>query len=161
MPPFWCGVWFRWVGRGWWRRRDGSAGDLLLHRPRAAQSAIAVQLADVVHQAIEQPLGVDLALAAQAEAPEFVRATDVGKHRLHGAEPAAVLIAPMFGVDLALHFGRIGFGEVFRSTGEEHHLSHGGAFGMAQAVRAQRAGSTHALRSRELHRFARSFSYSS
>ncbi|HET9043527.1 MAG TPA: hypothetical protein VFN70_10295, partial [Burkholderiales bacterium] len=63
----------------------------------------ALQLADVVHHAVEQPLGVQLLLAAQAEAAQPVRAADVGEHRLHGSQPPAVLETAVLGVDLALH----------------------------------------------------------
>lgn len=41
--------------------------------------AVALHLADIVHQAVEQPLRVDLAFAAQAEALEPVHAAHVGE----------------------------------------------------------------------------------
>ena len=68
---------------------------------------IALQLADVVHEAIKQPLGVDLGLAAQAEAPQAVSVSDVGEHRLDDSETPALNHAVR-----CLHLGALVVGEV-------------------------------------------------
>ena len=68
---------------------------------------IALQLADVVHEAIKQPLGVDLGLAAQAEAPQAVSVSDVGEHRLDDSETPTLNHAVR-----GLHLGALVVGEV-------------------------------------------------
>jgi hypothetical protein len=53
--------------------------DACLHFPCSwcllVELAVPLHLADVVHQALEQPLRVDLALAAQAQALELAKDT--------------------------------------------------------------------------------------
>ena len=64
---------------------------------------------DIVHQAEEQPLRIYFLLAAQAEAIETMCVPDIAEHGLDGAKSAAILIAPLIGVDLALHLLKISF----------------------------------------------------
>ncbi len=53
------------------------------------------QLLDVVHHAVEVPLGVELVAPTQLEAAEFLVVPDVAKHRLHGADALAVEFATL------------------------------------------------------------------
>jgi len=61
------------------------------------------QLLDVVHQAEELPLRIDLLPPAQGEAIQPLVVTQVGKHRLHRGEASAVEPSASFGVDGPLH----------------------------------------------------------
>lgn len=119
----------------------------------AFEVSVALHLADVVYQAIEQPLRVHLRSAAVAEAPQAARAAHVSEYGLGCSQPPAILVAPVLGVDLALHLGGIGFRFAGRAAGEEHHLAHRGALGTTQALLSQRARAAHALGTGELHRF--------
>jgi hypothetical protein len=53
-----------------------------------------MNLANIVHHAVKQPLRVHLALAAQREAVESSRSSDIGKHRLGGRQPPGIDEAP-------------------------------------------------------------------
>src|SRR5439155_1360845 len=76
---------------------------------------------------------------AQAEPPQAAAAADVRKHRLGHRKPATVLIAPVVGVDLALHASAAGLRLARGSSQEERDLSDQSALGMRQAPGAQRA----------------------
>jgi hypothetical protein len=62
-----------------------------------------MDLADVVHGTVEQPLGIDLAFAAQRETIESARASDIGKHRLGGRQAPGIDEAAEHRIDFALH----------------------------------------------------------
>lgn len=91
---------------------------------------VALDLAEVVHQAVEQPLPVDLGFASKREAIESFGMADVGKRGLGGGEPSLIYLFAEGGVDLAFHFG----GEFLACTGaapaEEHHLAHARRLGV-------------------------------
>ena len=74
-----------------------------LHGASFCTAAVSLQLADVVDEAIEQPLCVHLGRTAQAEALQAPSVSDVGEHGLDGAQASSVFVPPMLGVDLALH----------------------------------------------------------
>ena len=75
-------------------------------------------------------MGVDLAVAPQAEAPQASGATDVRKHRLDGRQPATVVVAAPLGVDLRLHARTEGRRRRGRSSQEEYDLPDPRALGM-------------------------------
>lgn len=96
-----------------------------------------MDLADIVHDAIEQPLAVDFALAAQRETVESACARDIGKHGLRSRQPPGINEAAEEGVDLALHLLRVGLGRALGSTFEETHLPGLGALRVLEAAAAQ------------------------
>src|SRR5262245_33234699 len=111
---------------------------------------VALQLADVVHQAIEQPLIVDFACAAQRESSESTAAAEVAEYRLHDSQPSSVEVAPLLGVDLALHEGTVGGWPTFGPPMEEHHLACRRSLRMLEAAITQRARGAVALGAVEL-----------
>src|SRR5712691_4833243 len=84
---------------------------------------IALDLADVVGEAVHHPLRIDLALATQTESFEPGRVIDVGEHWLHRPQAQAVSIAPLVGVDLSLHALGVRFGPLGVAPQDERHLS--------------------------------------
>jgi hypothetical protein len=71
--------------------------------PLFFSTAVSLQLADVMNQAIEEPLCVHLGCAAQAKALQSVHMIDVGEHWLDRAEAPPVFVPSSLRVDLALH----------------------------------------------------------
>ena len=69
----------------------------------AAPDARLCQLLDVVHETVQVPLRVHLALAAQVEPVQPLVVPDVGKHRLHGAHALAVQAPASGRVDSRAH----------------------------------------------------------
>ena len=66
-----------------------------LHLPLLTPSrGVAVDLADVMDQAEEQPLSVHFTFTAQRETIEPEHPGDMGKDRFHGPKPPAVNDAP-------------------------------------------------------------------
>lgn len=102
-----------------------------LSSPLRMPRRIAMHFTDVVHHAVQQPLRVHFAFAAQAEAAQSARAADVAEHGFDNREPPAVLVATVLGVDLALHLRAVRFGQAERTSGEEHHLPYRRSLGMA------------------------------
>ena len=90
------------------------------------------ELLDVVHQAVELPLRIDFRFASERKAVEPLVVSDVAEHWLHGGKALPVAPAACFAVDLAFHPLGVGF-RVVVLAGEEHHLAHRGAVGVAQA----------------------------
>lgn len=82
-----------------------------------------MDLPQIMNQAEEQPLGVDLDLPSKREAIQPKGAAQVRKDRLDDPHPSAVDPSPFDGVDLADHLlGKALFNR-FRLAGEEGHLS--------------------------------------
>lgn len=69
----------------------------VLHGASFCTGAVSLQLADVVHEAIEQPLCVHLGRTAQAEALQAPSVSDVGEHGLDGAQASSVFVPPAGG----------------------------------------------------------------
>lgn len=90
------------MARGWRSRSIRSSS----HHP-CIDSAVSLDLLDVVHQAVQLPLCVDLAPTSQREAPESFRVPDVPEHRLDETKTPTVLVATDVAVDLALHLVEI------------------------------------------------------
>src|SRR3989344_1751509 len=61
---------------------------------RGEGGSVALNLADVVHHTIEQPLGINLGFASEREAIEPLGVADIGERRLGGGE-AAVADRPL------------------------------------------------------------------
>ena len=55
---------------------------------RGEGGSVALNLADVVHHTIEQPLGINLGFASEREAIEPLGVADIGERRLGGGEAA-------------------------------------------------------------------------
>ena len=110
----------------------GCAFALPLHLPIG-------NLFDVVHHALQVPLGVDFALAAKREAIQLFVVPDIGKHGLDRAHSCALSASTLFAVDGALHqFGGLMWaGLVFVEDG---HLPHYRRLWCAQALRAKLTG---------------------
>lgn len=85
--------------RGWcaW------AGESSPGMPSVAHDSGSADLFEVVDQAVEPPLGVDLHGAAQGRAIHPFVGSDVGKDRFDRAQPLAVDRAALGGVDLVAH----------------------------------------------------------
>ena len=64
------------------------------------------QLLNVVYQAIQCPLRVDLGLHAQGKVVELLVVPDVGKHRLHRGHALAVQLSTPGAVNGPLHAHR-------------------------------------------------------
>ena len=62
---------------------------------------------DVVDKTKEQPLCVHLHSPSQGKAVQPMRVAQIGEHRLDDAQPAAVLMTAVIGVDLALHLVQV------------------------------------------------------
>ena len=58
---------------------------------------------DVVDQAVELPLDVDLATAPQRETIQFFLCPDIAENRLHYPKPFAVNFTSLQRIDLLLH----------------------------------------------------------
>jgi hypothetical protein len=54
--------------------------------PFSSRVPVVRQLLDVVHQAVELPLRIDLGLPSQGEAVQFLVRSEVAEHRFHGGE---------------------------------------------------------------------------
>lgn len=106
-------------------------------RPRRS---VALNLAEVMHQTVEQPLGIDLGFASQRKAIEALGRTQVREHGLDGGQAALVDLFAFERVDLALHPGGEGLARVRRAPAEEYHLAYPGLLRMAQTLCAQAAG---------------------
>ena len=61
------------------------------------------QFLDVVHQAIQLPLALDLFPATQAEAVQALGCTDVAEHRFHHRHAVAVDLFALLAVDSLFH----------------------------------------------------------
>src|SRR6266513_563753 len=123
-----------------------------LHGASFCTAAVPLQLADVVDEAIEQPLYVHLGRAAQAEALQPSGMSDVGEYGLHGAQASSVFVPPALGVDLALHARAVGLRFSGNSSEEDRDLAYGSAFGVPQALRAQLTRLAVTLGAFEFHR---------
>ena len=99
--------------------------------------AVVHQLLDVVDQAVELPLRVDLVPTAQREPVQAFVVPDVAEHRLDGGEPPAIAVTTLRAVDLALHALCCGFGGVGNFAPQERDLSSRGLVRIAQALRAK------------------------
>ena len=71
--------------------------------PFSSRIPVVRQLLDVVHQAVELPLRIDLGSSSQGEAVELLVRPQVAEHRLHGGEAPGDHLAPFIRVDLAFH----------------------------------------------------------
>lgn len=101
------------------------------------------QLLDVMHEAVEVPLGVHLGLCTQREAIEALVVAQVRKHRLHRGDTPRVKRFAAFAVDGLSHDLRVGRGG--RVLLEERHLACRRAFGVAQAACSEIARPAHTL----------------
>lgn len=95
---------------------------------------VALDLADVMGEAVHHPLRIDLALSAQTEALEPCRVSNVGEHGLHRPQTPAVTIAALVGVNLALHPLGVGLGFVPVSPQDERYLPRRGLVRRAQTL---------------------------
>lgn len=107
------------------------------------------QFVDVVDEAEELPLPVDLRPPAEGEAREPLVVAQVREDRFHGREAAPVLRPALGGSEAPLHLPREALGAPGRRPVEAHHLPRGGPLGRAQAPRAMRARHAVALRALE------------
>src|SRR5574337_361425 len=118
------------------------------------QLAVQLQFGDVVDDAIQLPLRVDLGLAAQREAAQATL-LDMAEYRLNQTHAMGVDRATVGAVDLLAHRAAMRVGELARyRTVEEGHLAHGRDIGFAQASAAQRARFAGGWRAFEDDRFA-------
>src|SRR5262249_45996667 len=74
------------------------------------------QLFDVVHQAVELPLSVDLLHPTQREAIQTLFVAQVGEHRFHVGEAAGDQLLAWSAIDLALHDVAGPFGFAWRAS---------------------------------------------
>ncbi len=87
--------------RGFFRPLFASSGI-----PSGEVQSIAVDLGQVMHNAVEQPLRIHLRLSSQAEPIQSQDGSDVRKGRLGYRQPTIVNQSTREGVDLAPHLGR-------------------------------------------------------
>lgn len=78
------------------------------------------QFLDVVHQAVELPLCINLILPSEGEAVELFVVPDVAKHRFHRGKAPAVFRLPFRAVDTSLHLVGEGFRPVSFALEETH-----------------------------------------
>lgn len=104
------------------------------------------QFLDVVHQAVELPLRIDLLPAAQREAVEALVVAEVGKHRLHRGEAPPVEGATLRAVDGPAHDLGVAWRRATRLAAEETDLPGLRLLRRAQAALALGAGHAIALR---------------
>jgi hypothetical protein len=91
------------------------------------------ELLDVVYQAEELPLRIDLVSASQGKTIKPLVMADIGKYRFHGGKALPIAPATFCAVDAPSHPVGTRFGLVVLS-GKEHHLAHRGALRVAQAL---------------------------
>src|SRR5262249_4306273 len=104
-----------------------------------------------MHDAEKLPLRVHLALSPQTESPKPEHAADVGKHRLHDAEPPTVAASPLRGVDLLFHLLRIGLRLGPPPACTKHHLPPLRPLARTQALSSLGRGDTVALGRPKFH----------
>src|SRR3990167_7588296 len=93
------------------------------------------QLFNVVHQAEQMPLRIDLGLATQGESVQALVITQVAKHRLDGGHALPVQLSSERTVDRLLHpFDKFDCRRL--EFLEQYHLPDRGARRMAQALRS-------------------------
>ena len=95
---------------------------------------------DVVHKAIQFPLGVDFLLSAQGESVELFVVADIAEDGFDGGEALAVLASAFFAVDGAFHFVGITFLACVCLASVEGDLAYLGLVGGAQAFFSLVAG---------------------
>ena len=108
------------------------------------------ELLDIVDQAEELPLPVHLLAATQREAVQPLIVPEIREHRLHRREAAAVVRAPLRGVEPTLHLLRVRLDRGQRAALEEHHLTGRRFVRRAQATLTMRARHAVAFRAAEL-----------
>lgn len=96
--------------------------------------AVERQLLDVVYQAIELPLPVDLSASSQREAVESLVVAQIAEHLLYGCESPGDHLFALGAIDSALH----ALGGTLRGTGHRTHengnLSDVGSLRVAQTL---------------------------
>jgi hypothetical protein len=109
------------------------------------------QFFDVVHQAVQVPLGVHLLLSAQSESIEPLVCPQVAEHWLDGGHAPTVQCPPLATVDGLPHAVRMHavHGYFLWLLVEERNLTHRCAFRIAQALRPQCARATVLFRAGE------------
>lgn len=112
---------------------------------------VALDLADIVHQAVEQPLAVDLGLASEGKTIKAFGGTQIGEHRFGSRKAALIDVLPECGIDSAFHLRGESFARRLRTSIEEHDLAYLRLLGMAKTLGAQAAGEAGGLRGGELH----------
>lgn len=113
------------------------------------------ELFDVVNQAEELPLTIDLGSPAQREPVQSLVVPYVRKDRLDGREALRVLRASRGRINLCFHASRVRlrlFRCALRAPAEERDLSGGGLLGRPQTLRAECAGHTIPFRAAKLLR---------
>src|SRR6185437_7168157 len=108
------------------------------------------ELLDVVHEAEELPLRVDLHSPAQREAIESLVVSQIPEDWLYGPEALAVARSTLWGVEAPLHPIGVARSCIAGSAMEEGHLAHHGLLRRAQALRAERTRQAVALRTAEV-----------
>ena len=92
--------------------------------------ATSSQLLNVVHQAVQMPLRVDLLPAAQVESAQAFVVPDVGKHRFHRANALAVQLPASWRINRLTH-AVAGVVRIDLACVEIHHLACGSSLGVA------------------------------
>ena len=95
---------------------------MLLGSSTAHRGSIALQLCDVMYQAVHQPLAIHLALAPKRKSIELACMADVTEYGLDRAKSATVLVPTAYAVDLAFHLIQELLWSTRREPSEEHHL---------------------------------------
>jgi hypothetical protein len=83
------------------------------------------ELLDVVHEAVQLPLRIDLGAASQGEPIEALVRAQMRKHGLHRSEPLRTRRAAFGGVDPVAHEGRVIHVARADPTVEERHIPDG------------------------------------
>ena len=110
------------------------------------------QLFDVVHQAVELPLRINLLLSAQREAIQSLVVAEVAEHRLHRGETPPIELPAPCRIDRLPHDLGVARLTAGRLAAKEADLAGLGDVRLAQALLAVRAGLAIPQRALELHR---------
>ena len=111
---------------------------------------MALELLNVVHQAVHRPLSIHLASTSKRESTESLGIANIAEPRLDEAEASTVLVSTDVAVDLALHLVERLLWLPRHKPAEEYDLSIGRTIGMTQALQTQRASPARAAAAREL-----------
>ena len=116
--------------------------------------AVMREFLDVVDQAVELPLGIDLLSASEREAVQALVVADIAKDRFHRGKALAVLLPACFTVDGAFHPLGVAFFCRVSLALVESDLTHFGFLGRTQAFRTVITGQAITLATAELGKAA-------